>query len=309
GHVKGAVTGAVERRVGRFELADGGTIFLDEVGELPLETQVKLLRVLQEQEFEPVGSNRTVRVNVRVIAATNRDLQEAVRTGRFRPDLFYRLNVFPIEVPPLRERRADIPQLVMFFLSRFSRNLGKRISAVAPETLQHLTAYEWPGNVRELQNVIERAVVLCEGPVLEIDRDLVPLPLATAHASEPARPSASTEAALANELAGQVAPAVPPVELAPLEEIERRPRCAGARFLPRGRAQPAARRERPVRPAHWPAQPLCSRRASRVHWRERSQAARGPDLDRFPGPVPRTARRHARSRSAAHGHFPATRRQ
>jgi len=222
GHVKGAFTGAVERRVGRFELADGGTIFLDEVGELPLETQVKLLRVLQEQEFEPVGSNRTVRVNVRMIAATNRDLQEAVRTGRFRPDLFYRLNVFPIEVPPLRERRADIPHLVMFFLSRFSRNLGKRINAVAPETLQHLTAYEWPGNVRELQNVIERAVVLCEGPVLEIDRDLVPLPAATAHASEPATPSASIEAALANELAGQVAPAVPPVELAPLEEIERR---------------------------------------------------------------------------------------
>jgi len=222
GHVKGAFTGALERRVGRFDLADGGTIFLDEVGELPLETQVKLLRVLQEQEFEPVGSNRTVRVNVRVIAATNRDLQEAVRTGRFRPDLFYRLNVFPIEVPPLRERRADIADLVMFFLSRFARNLGKRVSAVAPETLEHLTAYEWPGNVRELQNVIERAVVLCEGPILEIDRDLIPLPTATAHASEPATPSATPEAALANELTGKVAPAVPPVGLAPLEEIERR---------------------------------------------------------------------------------------
>src|SRR5216110_1370441 len=160
GHVRGAFTGATERRMGRFELADGGTIFLDEIGELPLETQVKLLRVLQEQEFEPVGSSRTLRVDVRVIAATNRDLQEAVRTGRFRPDLFYRLNVFPIAIPPLRERRADIPQLVMFFLSRFSRSLGKQISAVAPETMQHLCAYEWPGNVRELQNVIERAVVL-----------------------------------------------------------------------------------------------------------------------------------------------------
>ena len=222
GHVKGAFTGALERRVGRFELADGGTIFLDEIGELPLETQVKLLRVLQEQEFEPVGSSRTFRVDVRMIAATNRDLQEAVRTGRFRPDLFYRLNVFPIEVPPLRERRADIPQLVMFFLSRFSRSLGKRITDVAPETMQHLSAYEWPGNIRELQNVIERAVVLCEGLVLEIDRDLPPLTATTAHASEPATRSASTDAAQPNDPDGQVARPVPPVGIAPLEEIERR---------------------------------------------------------------------------------------
>jgi len=220
GHVKGAFTGALERRVGRFELADGGTIFLDEVGELPLETQVKLLRVLQEQEFEPVGSSRTIRVDVRVIAATNRDLQEAVRTGRFRPDLFYRLNVFPLEIPPLRERRADIPQLVMFFLSRFSRNLGKQISAVAPETMQHLSAYEWPGNVRELQNVIERAVVLCEGPVLEIDPDLVPLSAAPSRASEPMTPSGSAEARPANERAGVRAAA--PDGIAPLEEMERR---------------------------------------------------------------------------------------
>ncbi len=220
GHVKGAFTGALERRVGRFELADGGTLFLDEIGELPLEMQVKLLRVLQEQEFEPVGSSRTIRVDVRVIAATNRDLQEAVRTGRFRPDLFYRLNVFPIEVPPLRERRADIPQLVMFFLSRFSRNLGKRITAVAPETMQHLCAYEWPGNVRELQNVIERAVVLCEGPVLEIDPDLIPLSAAPSHASEPVTPSGSAEAPPANELARVRAAAAD--DIAPLEEMERR---------------------------------------------------------------------------------------
>src|SRR5437870_10159100 len=220
GHVKGAFTGALERRVGRFELADGGTIFLDEIGELPLETQVKLLRVLQEQEFEPVGSSRTLRVDVRVIAATNRDLQEAVRTGRFRPDLFYRLNVFPIAIPPMRERRADIPQLVMFFLSRFSRSLGKQISAVAPETMQHLCAYEWPGNVRELQNVIERAVVLCEGPVLEIDPDLVPLSAATSRASEPMTPSGSAEARPANERAGIRAAA--PDGIAPLEEMERR---------------------------------------------------------------------------------------
>ena len=220
GHVKGAFTGALERRVGRFELADGGTIFLDEIGELPLETQVKLLRVLQEQEFEPVGSSRTIRVDVRVIAATNRDLQDAVRTGRFRPDLFYRLNVFPIGIPPLRERREDIPQLVMFFLSRFSRNLGKQISAVAPETMQHLSAYEWPGNVRELQNVIERAVVLCEGPVLEIDPDLVPLSAAPSRASEPMTPSGSAEARPANERAGVRAAA--PDGIAPLEEMERR---------------------------------------------------------------------------------------
>ena len=220
GHVKGAFTGALERRVGRFELADGGTIFLDEIGELPLETQVKLLRVLQEQEFEPVGSSRTIRVDVRVIAATNRDLQEAVRTGRFRPDLFYRLNVFPIEIPPLRERRADIPQLVIFFLSRFSRNLGKQISAVAPETMQHLSAYEWPGNVRELQNVIERAVVLCEGPVLEIDPDLVLPSAATSRASEPITPSGSAEPRPANERTGVRAAA--PDDIAPLEEMERR---------------------------------------------------------------------------------------
>ncbi len=220
GHVKGAFTGALERRVGRFELADGGTIFLDEIGELPLETQVKLLRVLQEQEFEPVGSSRTIRVDVRVIAATNRDLQEAVRTGRFRPDLFYRLNVFPIEIPPLRERRADIPQLVISFLSRFSRNLGKQISAVAPETMEHLSAYEWPGNVRELQNVIERAVVLCEGPVLEIDPDLVLLSAAKSRASEPITPSGSAEPRPANERAG-VRAAVPD-DIAPLEEMERR---------------------------------------------------------------------------------------
>jgi formate hydrogenlyase transcriptional activator len=174
GHVKGAFTGALERRIGRFELANGGTIFLDEVGELPLETQVKLLRVLQEQEFEPVGSSRTVRVHVRIIAATNHDLEGAVRDGRFRSDLFYRLNVFPIQVPPLRARRSDIPQLVMFFLSRFSKKLGKKIDAVPQDIMELLTTYAWPGNIRELQNLIERAVVLSQGPVLRLDRTLLP---------------------------------------------------------------------------------------------------------------------------------------
>ncbi|MBI4573364.1 MAG: sigma 54-interacting transcriptional regulator [candidate division NC10 bacterium] len=174
GHVKGAFTGAIERRVGRFELADGGTIFLDEVGELPLETQVKLLRVLQEGEFEAVGSSKTVRVDVRVIAATNRDLEEAVRAGRFRSDLFYRLNVFPLKVPPLRERRSDIPQLVMFFLSRFSKRFGKGIETVSQETLDRLTGYPWPGNVRELQNVIERAAILSQEPCLRLGPDFLP---------------------------------------------------------------------------------------------------------------------------------------
>src|SRR5882724_5912675 len=200
GHVKGAFTGAVERRVGRFELADGGTIFLDEVGELPLETQVKLLRVLQEQEFEPVGSNRTVRVNVRVIAATNRDLQEAVRTGRFRPDLFYRLNVFPIEVPPLRERRSDIAQLAMYFMERSARKSGRPMQAIASETLCRLADYDWPGNVRELQNVIARAVVLSPGPVLEIDPLLLkPAPTLVASSTTPPAKIATAEDATALE--------------------------------------------------------------------------------------------------------------
>ena len=173
GHVKGAFTGAFERRIGRFELADGGTIFLDEVGELPLETQVKLLRVLQEREFEPVGSNRSVRVDVRIIAATNRNLQESINAGSFRSDLYYRLNVFPLEVPPLRERRSDIPQLAMFFLSRYSRNLGKRMEGISTAATERLKSYSWPGNVRELQNVIERALILCHGPILELEPDLI----------------------------------------------------------------------------------------------------------------------------------------
>jgi formate hydrogenlyase transcriptional activator len=179
GHMKGAFTGALERRIGRFELAHGGTIFLDEIGELSLETQVKLLRVLQEHEFEPVGSSRSLRVDVRVIAATNRNLQEAVQAGRFRSDLFYRLNVFPIELPPLRERRSDIPQLVAFCISRFSKRLGKKIDGVSRESMENLVHYPWPGNIRELQNVIERAVVLSVGPTLRLDRDLMPIATST----------------------------------------------------------------------------------------------------------------------------------
>jgi formate hydrogenlyase transcriptional activator len=175
GHVKGAFTGALERRIGRFELANGGTIFLDEIGELSLETQVKLLRVLQEHEFEPVGSSHPLRLDVRVIAATNRNLREEVQSGRFRSDLFYRLNVFPIELPPLRERRSDIPQLVAFCLSQFSKRLGKKIDGVSRESMDNLVNYPWPGNIRELQNVIERAIILSVGPTLRLDRDLMPV--------------------------------------------------------------------------------------------------------------------------------------
>jgi formate hydrogenlyase transcriptional activator len=169
GHERGAFTGATQRRIGRFELADGGTIFLDEVTELPVDTQVKLLRVLQEGDFERVGSSQTINVNVRVIAATNRNVQEAVSSGSFRADLYYRLNVFPLEVPALRERPEDIPLLVNFFLSRFAKSLGKDVRGVSQRSMQSLSRYGWPGNIRELQNIIERAVVLAKGPVVQID--------------------------------------------------------------------------------------------------------------------------------------------
>jgi formate hydrogenlyase transcriptional activator len=190
GHMKGAFTGALGRHVGRFELADGGTLFLDEVSELPLETQVKLLRVLQEREFEPVGSNKTIQVNVRIIAATNRSLEESVGAGRFRSDLFYRLNVFPIELPPLRHRRSDVPELVMFFLARFANKFGKKIEAVQKETMDLLMDYAWPGNVRELQNIIERAVVLSRTPVLSLDAAFLPRtsPAGEPHYAPPVEP-------------------------------------------------------------------------------------------------------------------------
>ncbi len=173
GHVRGAFTGALDKRIGRFELANGGTIFLDEVVELPLETQVKLLRVLQEKEFEPVGASRTVRVNVRVLAASNRDLEEAVRSGAFRADLLYRLNVFPVRIPPLRDRRGDIPLLVTFFLDSISKKLGKQLDGFSRGSMERMRKYSWPGNVRELQNVIERAAILARGPVLEIEKGLL----------------------------------------------------------------------------------------------------------------------------------------
>jgi len=169
GHEKGAFTGALQRRVGRFELADGGTIFLDEVGELPMETQIALLRVLQEREFERVGGNQAIRADVRVIAATNRDLEAAITAGDFRRDLFYRLNVFPLEIPSLRERKDDIPMLVEYFIDRYARKTGKKMRSIDKKTLVMLQSYSWPGNIRELQNVIERSVIVCETENFSVD--------------------------------------------------------------------------------------------------------------------------------------------
>jgi PAS domain S-box-containing protein len=173
GHERGAFTGATTQRRGRFELADGGTIFLDEVGELTGQAQAKLLRVLQEQTFERVGGSQPIRVNVRVIAATNRDLARMVREGSYRADLYYRLNVFPLTVPPLRERRSDIPQLAQFFVEKFARKLGREFEGIAPLSMERLKRYNWPGNVRELQNVIERAAILATCPTLTIPEGLL----------------------------------------------------------------------------------------------------------------------------------------
>jgi transcriptional regulator with GAF, ATPase, and Fis domain len=209
GHEKGSFTGATQRRLGRFELAERGTIFLDEVGELPAETQIALLRVLQEHEFERVGGAGTIRTDVRVIAATNRDLESAIASGTFRSDLFYRLNVFPLELPPLRNRREDIPLLVTYFLHRHARKSGKHFTAVDKKSLDRLQAYTWPGNIRELQNVIERSVIVSEPPTFSVDEswlsrpsndlDVQPHPLYMS----PAREKVIIEAAL-RECGGRV---------------------------------------------------------------------------------------------------------
>ena len=192
GYEKGAFTGATQRRLGRFELADGGTIFLDEVGELPADTQVALLRILQEREFERVGGTQSLKVNVRVIAATNRDLKAAVADGVFRQDLFYRLNVFPIEVPPLRERKEDILLLVEYFVRLYANRAGKEIRSIDQKTMDLLQAYDWPGNIRELQNVIERSVILSSSEILFVDESWfateIPAPRRRAEAPEPFAP-------------------------------------------------------------------------------------------------------------------------
>ena len=188
GHEKGAFTGALQRRIGRFESADGGTIFLDEVGDLPQETQISLLRILQEREFERVGGNQSIHTDVRVLAATNRDLSTAVDEGSFRKDLFYRLNVFPIQVPPLRDRGDDIPLLVQYLVDRYAKQAGKQIRSIDKRTLQLLQSYNWPGNVRELQNVIERAVVVCDDETFRVDANWL---TQTAHISKSQRPFAA----------------------------------------------------------------------------------------------------------------------
>jgi len=195
GHEKGAFTGAIQRHLGRFELADGGTIFLDEVGDLPAETQIALLRVLQEREFERVGGDRAIRCNVRVIAATNRDLQAAIESGAFRRDLYYRLNVFPIETPPLRKRTEDIPLLVAYFIDRYSRKSGKTIRQISKKSLELLQSYPWPGNIRELQNVIERSVIICESDTFSVDESWL--------SSRPSSTELKTSLGLAQRLASE----------------------------------------------------------------------------------------------------------
>jgi transcriptional regulator with GAF, ATPase, and Fis domain len=179
GHEKGAFTGAIAQKMGRFEMADTGTLFLDEIGDIPLALQPKLLRVLQEQEFERLGSGRTHKVNVRLIAATHRDLTQMVHRNEFRSDLYYRLNVFPVVLPPLRERREDIVPLVSYFVESFSRRIGKPINDIPKETLSAFKAYDWPGNIRELQNLIERAIILSDGGVLSNPLPALPIDILT----------------------------------------------------------------------------------------------------------------------------------
>jgi PAS domain S-box-containing protein len=212
GHEKGAFSGAISRRVGRFELANGGTIFLDEIGEVPMDLQVKLLRVLQEREFERVGGTNSIKIDVRVIAATNRDLAKWIREGKFREELFYRLNVFPIALPPLRDRDGDVPLLVHFLVARFAGRVGVRIESVSKATIERLSAYPWPGNIRELENILERAVILVNGPTLEIDPEVFATVIAPRAASE--EPSTPTSSARDGPRATGAGPT------APLESLE-----------------------------------------------------------------------------------------
>jgi PAS domain S-box-containing protein len=211
GHEKGAFTGALQRRLGRFELAEGGTIFLDEIGELPAEMQIALLRVLQEREFERVGGNQSIPADVRIIAATHRDLPAVIVTGGFRSDLFYRINVFPIEIPSLRERREDIPMLVRYFIDRYAHKAGKRIRTVSNKTLELLQSYPWPGNIRELQNVIERSIIVCDTESFSVDESWLsrgPVPAQSVDEALPEKLAIEEKAMIETALAqtrGQVA--------------------------------------------------------------------------------------------------------
>jgi formate hydrogenlyase transcriptional activator len=200
GHEKGAFTGAIAQRIGRFEVANGGTIFLDEIGEIPLELQTKLLRVLQEREFERLGSSRTLRTDARLIAATNRDLEAMVAEQKFRSDLFFRLNVFPVHVPPLRERQGDIPLLVRHFTQQFSRRMSRVIETIPSAAMDALSRYHWPGNIRELQNVIERAVIISAGPALSVDVADLKFPKVSHPEERAAAPNSTTNGALHNLL-------------------------------------------------------------------------------------------------------------
>jgi formate hydrogenlyase transcriptional activator len=213
GHEKGAFSGALARREGRFELANGGTIFLDEIGELKLETQAKLLRVLQEQEFERVGSSNTIKIDVRVVAATNRDLRKAVRAGEFREDLYYRLNVFPVELPPLRARAEDIPLLVQFFVQKYAPRVGRRVDGVDPDTLIAFTRYPWPGNIRELENLVERALILNTSPMLKIPPEMLALQ------------TPDERADVAAAATGMHRPPPPPIQRCPRRTMARAPGC------------------------------------------------------------------------------------
>ena len=217
GHEKGAFTGASERRVGRFELADGGTLFLDEIGELPLDTQVKLLRVLQEGEFERLGSSHPQSVDVRIVAATHRDLEAEVRAGRFRADLYYRLNVFPLRVPPLRERLDDVPLIAACVLPRIAAKVGRPLDGFAPRAIEQLRDYAWPGNVRELLNVLEREAILSKSSTLEVFDDLRLGPAAPGAGRDLSR-STSTEGAAT----GDGVPDLDGDRLPTLDEVERR---------------------------------------------------------------------------------------
>jgi len=193
GHERGAFSGAIQRRIGRFELANGGTIFLDEIGEVSGDVQVKLLRVLQEQEFERIGGNQTIKCDVRVIAATNRDLPSAVASGAFRADLFYRLNVFPVKLPPLRERTVDIPLLMQFFVQKYAAKVGRQVNAIEGKTIDRLLQYDWPGNIRELENVVERALILSSAPLLSIGEDVLPVTTQATVRPPPKRAAAVTD--------------------------------------------------------------------------------------------------------------------